>query len=147
MLIVSVATTMAMFGSYLHSFLNKDVKNEITYVITGEKESPEEMIDKNLGYMQLALSSINALDAMGDVTLDSAKTRAMWFVGLGTGEPAVTAGSMLLLYEGALALYRHDVLDGGAGSDDNHCDGDGGQGSGCLLGQCVAGQTVGRELH
>ncbi len=104
-LIVSVATTMAMFGSDLHSFLNKDVKNEITYVITGEKESPEDMIDKNLGYMQLALSSIDALDAMGDVTLDSAKTRAMWFVGLGTGGPAVTAGSMLLLYEVALALF------------------------------------------
>ena len=96
---------MAMFGSDLHSFLNKDVKNEITYVITGEKESPEDMIDKNLGYMQLALSSIDALDAMGDVTLDSAKTRAMWFVGLGTGGPAVTAGSMLLLYEVALALF------------------------------------------
>lgn len=96
---------MAMFGSDLHSFLNKDVKNEITYVITGEKESPEDMIDKNLGYMQLALWSIDALDAMGDVTLDSAKTRAMWFVGLGTGGPAVTAGSMLLLYEVALALF------------------------------------------
>ncbi len=104
-LIVSIATTMAMFGSDLHTFLNKDVKNEITYVITGKKDSPEDLIDKNLGYMQLGLSSIDALDAMGDVTLDSAKTRAMWFVGLGTGGPAVTAGSMLLLYEVALALF------------------------------------------
>lgn len=104
-LIVSVATTMAMFGSDLHSFLNEDVKNEITYVITGKKESPGDLIDKNLGYMQLGLSSIDALDAMGDVTLDSAKTRAMWFVGLGTGGPAVTAGSMMLLYEVALALF------------------------------------------
>ncbi len=31
-LIVSVATTMAMFGSDLHSFLNEDVKNEVAYV-------------------------------------------------------------------------------------------------------------------
>ncbi|WP_401734977.1 type IV secretion system protein [Stenotrophomonas muris] len=104
-LIVSVATTMAMFGRDLHTFLNKDVKNEITQVITGKKDSPEDLIDENLGYMQLALSSVDSLDVMGDVTLDSAKTRAMWFIGMGTGGPAVTAGSMLLLYEVALALF------------------------------------------
>ncbi|MGF6419530.1 type IV secretion system protein VirB6 [Stenotrophomonas sp. AN71] len=104
-LIVSVATTMAMFGRDLHTFLNKDVKNEITQVITGKQDSPEDLIDENLGYMQLALSSVDALDVMGDVTLDSAKTRAMWFIGMGTGGPAVTAGSMLLLYEVALALF------------------------------------------
>ncbi len=91
-LIVSVATTMAMFGRDLHTFLNKDVKNEITQVITGKKDSPEDLIDENLGYMQLALSSVDSLDVMGDVTLDSAKTRAMWFIGMGTGGPAVTAG-------------------------------------------------------
>ncbi len=104
-LIVSVATSMAMFGEDLHGFLINDVKNEISYVITGKDESPEDLIDKNLGYMQIALSAVDALDVMGDVTLDSAKTRAMWFVGLGTGGPAVTAGSMLLLYEVALALF------------------------------------------
>lgn len=104
-LIVSVATTMAMFGRDLHTFLNKDVKNEITQVITGKKDSPEDLIDENLGYMQLALSSVDALDVVGDVTLDNAKTRAMWFIGMGTGGPAVTAGSMLLLYEVALALF------------------------------------------
>lgn len=84
-LIVSVATSMAMFGEDLHGFLINDVKNEISYVITGKDESPEDLIDKNLGYMQIALSAVDALDVMGDVTLDSAKTRAMWFVGLGTG--------------------------------------------------------------
>ncbi len=104
-LIVSVATTMAMFGRDLHTFLNKDVKNEITQVITGKKDSPEDLIDENLGYMQLALASVDTLDVVGDVTLDNAKTRAMWFIGMGTGGPAVTAGSMLLLYEVALALF------------------------------------------
>ncbi|MRF23193.1 type VI secretion protein, partial [Stenotrophomonas sp. MY18] len=29
----------------------------------------------------------------------------MWFIGMGTGGPAVTAGAMLLLYEVALALF------------------------------------------
>ncbi|ACF52142.1 TrbL/VirB6 plasmid conjugal transfer protein [Stenotrophomonas maltophilia R551-3] len=104
-LIVSVATTMGMFGREMHGFLINDVKNEITYVVTGKKDSPEDLIDENLGYMQLALSSVDALDVMSDVTLDNAKTRAMWFIGMGTGGPAVTAGSMLLLYEVALALF------------------------------------------
>jgi len=104
-LIVSIATTMGMFGKDLHGFLINDVKNEITYVVTGKDDSPEDLIDENLGYMQLALSSVDALDVMNDVTLDNAKTRAMWFIGMGTGGPAVTAGSMLLLYEVALALF------------------------------------------
>jgi len=67
-------------------------------VVTGRDDTAEELFDRNLGYMQLALTSVSVLDVAGDVTLDSAKTRAMWFIGLGTGGPAVTAGAMLLLY-------------------------------------------------
>ena len=103
--ILTAATTMAMFGSDLHQFLNGDVKELISRVVTGEAGSPEDQIDKNLAWMQVALSSIDALDAVGDTTLDGAKTRAMWFVGLGTGGPAITAGTMLLLYQVALALF------------------------------------------
>lgn len=104
-LIVGVATTMGIFGSGLHGFLAEDVKNEINYVVTGENTSPEDQIDANLGWMQVALTSIDGLDVMGDPTLDGAKTRAMWFVGIGTGGPAITGGTMLLLYEVALALF------------------------------------------
>lgn len=105
-LIVTVATSMAMFGRELDGFLVEDLRNLITGVVTGDPDkTPQELIDENLGYMQLALSSVDQLDVMGDVTLDGAKTRAMWFIGLGTGGPAVTAGAMLLLYEVAMALF------------------------------------------
>ncbi|WP_239684242.1 type IV secretion system protein [Stenotrophomonas maltophilia] len=104
-LIVTVATSMAMFGTKLQNFLTGDVQDQITYIVTGKESTAEELIDKNLGYMQLALTSVSVLDVAGDVTLDSAKTRAMWFIGLGTGGPAVTAGAMLLLYQIALALF------------------------------------------
>ncbi|MGG6315657.1 MULTISPECIES: type IV secretion system protein [Stenotrophomonas] len=104
-LIVTVATSMAMFGTKLQNFLTGDVQDQITYIVTGKKSTAEELIDKNLGYMQLALTSVSVLDVAGDVALDSAKTRAMWFIGLGTGGPAVTAGAMLLLYQIALALF------------------------------------------
>ena len=104
-LIVGVATTMGIFGSNLHTFLTEDVKREINFVVTGENGTPEDQIDRNLGWMQVGLSSIDALDVVSDPTLDSAKTRAMWFVGLGTGGPAITGGTMLLLYEVAIALF------------------------------------------
>lgn len=103
--IVTVATSMSLFGSSLHTFLTQDVKNEINQVITGETGGPEAKIDENLKYMQLALSSIDALDVVGDATIDSAKSRALWMTGFGTGGPALIGGAMLLLYEVALALF------------------------------------------
>ncbi|GAB3355663.1 type IV secretion system protein [Lysobacter tyrosinilyticus] len=104
-LIVGAATTMAAFGTNLHDFLTNDVNREINWVVTGDDSLPEDRIDKNLGWMQVALSSIDALDVVSDPTLDDDKTRAMWFVGLGTGGPALVGGTMLLLYQIALALF------------------------------------------
>ncbi len=90
---------MPLIVAGLQSSLVGNAQDQITYIVTGKKSTAEELIDKNLGYMQLALTSVSVLDVAGDVTLDSAKTRAMWFIGLGTGGPAVTAGAMLLLYQ------------------------------------------------
>ncbi len=104
-LIVAVATSMGMFGRDLHEFLTEDVKGLITHVVTGKDQKPEEQIDKSLAWMQVALSSIDGIKILNDPGLQEDKTRAIWFIGLGTGGPAVTAGSMLLLYEVAMALF------------------------------------------
>ncbi|WP_459046988.1 TrbL/VirB6 family protein [Stenotrophomonas sp. PSU_St99] len=104
-LIVSIATSMAMFGTNLQKFLTSDVKGVITHVVTGKDEKPEDQIDKSLAWMQVALSSIDAIKVLDDPGLQADKTRAQWFIGLGAGGPAVTAGSMLLLYEVAMALF------------------------------------------
>ena len=104
-LIVSVATSFAMFGTNLQKFLTNDVKGLITSVVTGKDEKPEDQIDRSLAWMQVALSSIDAIKVIDDPGLQADKTRAQWFIGLGTGGPAVTAGSMLLLYEVAMALF------------------------------------------
>nr|WP_269202970.1 type IV secretion system protein [Stenotrophomonas maltophilia] len=104
-MIVAVATSMGMFGRDLHEFLTEDVKGLITHVVTGKDEKPEAQIDKSLAWMQVALSSIDGIKILNDPELQADKTRAMWFIGLGTGGPAVTAGSMLLLYEVAMALF------------------------------------------
>ena len=85
--------------------LGEDVKREINYVVTGSNKSPEDAIDENLGWMQVALTSIDVLDVASDEALDSKKTRALYMVGFGTGGPAIVGGTMLLLYEIALALF------------------------------------------
>ena len=45
------------------------------------------------------------LDVAGDQILDGKKERAMWFASIGTGGPAVMAGTMLLLNKVAMALF------------------------------------------
>lgn len=104
-LVLTVATSMALFGSDLHGFLTDTVKDEINWVVTGEDDGPERAIDRNLAWMQVALTSIDALQVVDDGALDESKTRAMWFSGLGTGGPALVGGAMLLLYEVAMALF------------------------------------------
>jgi len=104
-LIVSIATSMAMFGGKLHDFLAKDVKNEISRVVTDSDKKPEDQIDDALAWMQVAMSSIDAINVQSDPVLAGDKNRAIMLIALGTGGPAVTAGSMLLLYQIALALF------------------------------------------
>ncbi|WP_414615665.1 type IV secretion system protein, partial [Stenotrophomonas muris] len=65
-LIVSVASSMAMFGSNLQKFLNEDVKGLITHVVTGKDQQPEDQIDKSLAWMQVALSSIDGIKILND---------------------------------------------------------------------------------
>jgi len=73
--------------------------------VTGKGETAEEQIDKSLAWMQVALSRIDAIKVLDDPGLQQDKTRAMLFIGRGTGGPTVTAGSMLLLYQVAMALF------------------------------------------
>ncbi len=105
MLIVVAATTFAAGGSNIYTFINDDMKGAITTLVTGEDEDPQDLIDKNLAYMQLGLSSIDALQIVDDPNLFQEKNRAMWMIGVGTGGPAMVGGAMLLMYNVALALF------------------------------------------
>jgi type IV secretion system protein VirB6 len=104
-LIISVATSMALFGTNLQDFLVNDVNQVITKVVTKSDESAEKQIDDALAYMQLALASIDSVQVEDDAGLSSEKLQAQLMVGMGTGGPAVVAGSMLLLYQIAMALF------------------------------------------
>lgn len=104
-LILGLACGMSLGGSTLYEFLGSDLPNEISRVVTGDAVPLNEQIDRNLALMQIAVGSIDALDVMGDTTLDAAKDRASWFAGLGTAGPAMSGGSLLLMNQIALALF------------------------------------------
>lgn len=104
-LIVGLATGLAIGGSDVYGFLADDMSREITHVVTGRDENAYASIDRSLGYMQVAMSSIDQLDVGGSEIVNDAKERALWFTGIGTGGPAITAGTMLLLNKIAMALF------------------------------------------
>jgi len=106
LLIVSAAMTFATTNSAIYNFLTEDLQGSITAAVTGnDGDDPKEMIDKNLAYMQLGLSSIDVLQIEDDANLYQEKNRDMWMVGVGTAGPAMVGGAMLLMYEVAWALF------------------------------------------
>lgn len=105
--IVAAATTMAIAGRDLHTFLTTDIDKEVHELFTGNtNETTADTIDKNLAYTQIALSTINQVQIVpGDAEMQSARDRSSWIATFGTASPPMTAGAMLLLYQFAMALF------------------------------------------
>ena len=104
-LIVGFALSWSVANSSISKFINDDLPGSIYEMVTGNTGDVFKDIDKSLGYMQLAFSSIDAIQDGGDEKVDDQKSRAMWFTGIGTGGPAITAGVMMLLNRIAMALF------------------------------------------
>lgn len=104
-LIVSMASTMSLFGKSLVVLLATDVQGVISTLVTGQHELPAKQIDAVLWQMQVALASMDAISVFNDPALEGEKSQAKFLIGLGTGGPAITAGAMLLLYQIAVSLF------------------------------------------
>lgn len=105
-LIVGIATAWGVgAGSSIFDWMGDGLQKNITEVVTGSTRDAYENIDRSLGYMQLAFTSIDSLQDGDSSIANDQKTRALWFTGVGTGGPAITAGVMLLLNKIALALF------------------------------------------
>ena len=104
-LIVGVATAAAAGGGSVYRVVTDGLSSDISRMVTGTDDDVYARVDKCLAYMQVALASIDTLDVAGDPILNDKKERAMWFAGIGTGGPAVMAGTMLLLNKVAMALF------------------------------------------
>lgn len=105
-LILSVATGVAAGGTPIVKVMADSTMEAIYGVVAGKDmgDDPYAAIDKNLGYMQLAMMSIDLLDASDNEGLESAKTRAQLFNGVGIGGPALIGGTLLLLNRIAMSL-------------------------------------------
>ncbi|MCE2943480.1 MAG: type IV secretion system protein [Lysobacteraceae bacterium] len=103
--ILSLAFGMAIGGTSLFEWLANDLPREVNWIVTGEREQPATAIDRNLAFMQLAMSSIDVLQTGGDAAVQDAKTRSMWFAAVGTAGPAMVGGAMLLLNKIAMGLF------------------------------------------
>ncbi len=104
-LIVSMASTMSLFGKSLVVLLTTNVQGVISTLVTGQHDLPAKQVDAVLWQMQVALASMDAISVINDPALEGEKAQAKFLIGLGTGGPAITAGAMLLLYQIAMSLF------------------------------------------
>lgn len=105
-LIFAAATTVAAGGSSIVKVMADNMTDAIYHTVTGHStDNPYAAIDKSLGYMQLAMLSIDALDVSGDETIAAAKSRAQLFTGVGIAGPALVGGTLLMLNRIAMALF------------------------------------------
>lgn len=102
--IISVATGMAIGGTTIYTFVTDVLSKQISSIVTGEEGGLYENIDRSLGFMQVSLNSIDAIQTGGSEVMEKAKSRNMWFTGVGTAGPAIVAGTMLLFYKALLSL-------------------------------------------
>lgn len=103
--IVAIAVSFNFFNEDLRTFFTTKLQNNIHEIVTGNTGSPADEIDKNLGWMQVAMTTLDMLDTAGDPGLSDEKGRNVMLVGLGSGGPAIVAGAMLLMYQVAIGLF------------------------------------------
>ena len=114
-LIVLVATGLAAGQGFSVRTLTDDLMGSVAEVMAGDGDVAKCLkadaaflgckVDRNLTLMQGAMNFAGQLDTADDPILEEKKTRASWFIGVGTGGPAIVAGTMILMYKVAIALF------------------------------------------
>jgi type IV secretion system protein VirB6 len=112
-LIIAAATGFAAANSDIYDRVTNGLGNVIIGVVTGEDMDVNDLygsMDQALASMELALAAVQSVQiketTTGDATDAAAeKKRSMYFAGIGTMGPAITAGIMITLNKIALALF------------------------------------------
>jgi type IV secretion system protein VirB6 len=105
-IIVTVATSMSIFGSNLHDLATNEIPTDLNQMFTGDSSTIQSSINANLAQTVAAMAAIDAVQAPpGDVQTVSDKARAADFAIFGTASPPMAVGAMLLLYNFAIALF------------------------------------------
>lgn len=102
-----IATSMAVGGIKLHTFLTHDMDEAVNELVTGKKgQTTADSIDKNLAYLQIAMTAIDGVQVLdGNPELVEEKRIAKMFAGLGAAGPAIAAGVMLLMLKFVMAMW------------------------------------------
>lgn len=105
--IVTVATSMAIFGSNLHDLFTNQLSSEVNHLVSGDNQTAAQSIDQNLAYTQAALIAIDTAARVPSTDVPGAlsQARALSMATFGTAGPPMAAAAMLLLYQFALALF------------------------------------------
>lgn len=105
-LIITAATTMSFGGTNLYQLFTQDMDRAVHGLFSGhENQSTADAIDKNLGYLQVALTAIDGVQvSKDDPTLQDQKTRALVFAGFGLAGPAMVAGVLYLTFKCTMAF-------------------------------------------
>lgn len=99
-LIVFIAIGVGMGNPWIAGKLH-ELDQVISEVVTGSTGMADQM-QENLGWIQFALSSIDALPTGGEAALATSKERALLFTGIGTAGPGIVGGVMLMTFEIAM---------------------------------------------
>jgi type IV secretion system protein VirB6 len=107
-LIVIAASTMAMGNIPLKQLLLTDLPNGINHLVTGDDDSPEKSIDKNLAYTAVIMGAMDGAQGLNaGISAENVASagRASLIAVLGAAGPPMTAGAMLLMYTFAITLF------------------------------------------
>jgi type IV secretion system protein VirB6 len=104
--IVTVATGMSVFGSDIHTLAMDTLPTELNQMFTGSNSTIPDEINKNLTETVFAMGAIDAVQAPpGDVQTVTDKSRASMFAIFGTASPPIAVGTLMLMYNFAIALF------------------------------------------
>jgi type IV secretion system protein VirB6 len=105
-LIIGFATGFAAGNATIYNGITDGLGDVIVGVVAdGDANSLYGDMDKALATMSLALGSVEAVKVEPGSDAETSKKRSMYFVGIGTAGPAITAGIMLTLNKVAMALF------------------------------------------
>ena len=115
--VIAIALGVSLGSGFSVRVLTDNLANGISQVMHGNNDFGSEClteqtsyitgckIDLNLKTTQLVLSGLSAIDTADDDHLEDKLSEAKWFAGVGTAGPAIVAGTMLILYRIAIALF------------------------------------------
>lgn len=115
--IVAIALGVAAGGKFGVRTLTDTLSDGISQIMTGDSDVGSKCltqdsqaivgckIDQNLTATQAMMSLLNEIDTADDDYLEEKLTEARWFAGIGTAGPAIVAGTLLIMFRIAMALF------------------------------------------